>query len=114
MLTWIASPLLAALVAMALYSFYRITIRHVKIHLLRVDLFLRIGLILAGAFGSYSLGANNIANVMGVFVPVTPFTDFDLFGVATLTGVEQLFFIGGVAIAVGVFTYSRRVMETVG
>jgi PiT family inorganic phosphate transporter len=51
---------------------------------------------------------------MGVFVPVTPFTDFDLFGVATLTGVEQLFFIGGVAIAVGVYTYSRRVMETVG
>jgi len=113
-LTWIASPLLAAMVAMVLYSFYRLTIRHVKVHLLRIDQFLRIGLILAGAFGSYSLGANNIANVMGVFVPVTPFTDFELFGLITLTGVEQLFFIGGVAIAVGVYTYSRKVMETVG
>ncbi len=113
-LTWIASPVLSALVAMALYAFYRLTIRHVKVHMLRIDLFLRIGLILAGAFGSYSLGANNIANVMGVFVPVTPFTDFDLFGLITLTGVEQLFFIGGVAIAVGVYTYSRKVMETVG
>jgi len=113
-LTWIASPLLAAIVAMALYSFYRITIRRIKIHLLSVDRFLRIGLILAGAFGSYSLGANNIANVMGVFVPVTPFTEFDLFGLVTLSGVEQLFFIGGVAIAIGVYTYSRKVMETVG
>ena len=30
-------------------------------------------LLLAGAFGAYSLGANNIANVMGVFVPISPF-----------------------------------------
>ena len=35
-------------------------------------------LIVAGALGAYSLGANNIANVMGVFVPVTPFTDFQV------------------------------------
>ncbi len=28
-----------------------------------------------GAFAAYSLGANNIANVVGVFVPVSPFKD---------------------------------------
>ena len=36
-----------------------------------------------------------------------------MFGLFVLTPVEQLFLIGGVAIAVGVF-YSRRVMMTVG
>ena len=72
-------------------------------------------LILAGAFGSYSLGANNIANVMGVFVPVSPFTGFSLGGIVlTLSSVQQLFLLGAIAIGVGVFTYSKRVMLTVG
>jgi len=71
-------------------------------------------LILVGAFGSYSLGANNIANVMGVFVPVAPFDDLNVFGIFTLSSAQQLFLFGGIAIAVGIFTYSKKVMETVG
>jgi len=51
---------------------------------------------------------------MGVFVPVSPFPDLNLGGMGQLTGVHQLFLLGGIAISVGVFTYSRRVMETVG
>ena len=43
---------------------------------------------------------------MGVFVPDSPFRNLTLFGVVTITGVQQLFFLGAVAIAVGVFTYS--------
>jgi PiT family inorganic phosphate transporter len=78
------------------------------------DILIRYGLLLVGAFGSYSLGANNIANVMGVFVPVSPFSDISFYGWFTLSSAQQLFFIGAVAIAVGVFTYSRRVMATVG
>ncbi|HAA93933.1 MAG TPA: inorganic phosphate transporter, partial [Rhodospirillaceae bacterium] len=74
----------------------------------------RLGLILAGAFGSYSLGANNIANVMGVFVPSSPFNDISVAGLFTMTSAQQLFLIGAIAIAVGVFTYSKRVMLTVG
>ena len=38
--------------------------KKVKIHLVRMDIYMRIGLILTGAFGAYSLGANNIANVI--------------------------------------------------
>jgi len=78
------------------------------------DILTRYGLLLIGAFGSYSLGANNIANVMGVFVPLSPFSDISFFGWFNLSSAQQLFFIGGVAIAVGVFTYSKRVMATVG
>jgi PiT family inorganic phosphate transporter len=51
---------------------------------------------------------------MGVFIPDNPFSDLSVFGVVTLTGIQQLFFLGAVAIAVGVFTYSERVMGTVG
>ncbi|MCK9996087.1 MAG: inorganic phosphate transporter, partial [Candidatus Krumholzibacteria bacterium] len=56
----------------------------------------------------------NIANVMGVFMPDNPFNDLSVFGLFSLTGTQQLFFLGAVAISVGVFTYSERVMGTVG
>ena len=47
-------------------------------------------------------------------MPVSPFTDFALTEQFTLTSVQQLFLLGSIAIAVGVFTYSKRVMLTVG
>jgi PiT family inorganic phosphate transporter len=112
--TWVACPLLAAAFAMLFYSvFVRVSSRF-PVHLLWEDTLLRWGLIVVGAFGAYSLGANNIANVMGVFVPVAPFKTISLPGLFTITGTQQLFLIGGIAIAFGIFTYSRRVMETVG
>jgi len=110
---WIAGPILGALIAFVLYKGVRLLIRWTRPHLLRLDLYTRVGLVLAGAFGAYSLGANNIANVMGVFVESSPFRNIDVFGVLVLTPTEQLFSLGGIAIAVGVF-YSRRVMMTVG
>ncbi len=113
-ITWIACPLLTAIIAVGLFILVRWFIRVTKPHLLRLDFLTRLGLLLAGAFGSYSLGANNIANVMGVFVPDNPFGDLSVFGLFTLSGTQQLFFLGAVAIAVGVFTYSERVMGTVG
>lgn len=114
--TWVFSPILTALFALILYFLIAQIFRRVKIHLLRFDSWTRLLLIAAGAFGSYSLGANNIANVMGVFIESTGeiFSDISIAGLATLTGVQQLFLLGGIAIAVGVFTYSKRVMLTVG
>jgi PiT family inorganic phosphate transporter len=70
-------------------------------------------LIVAGAFGAYSLGANNIANVMGVFVPAFRLQDLDL-GLFSLSSDRQLFLLGGLAITAGILTYSKRVMETIG
>ncbi len=112
--TWVACPLLAAGFAMVFYTvFIRVSCRF-PVHLLWEDMLLRWGLILVGAFGAYSLGANNIANVMGVFVPVAPFETLTVAGLFDFTGAQQLFLIGGIAISIGIFTYSRRVMETVG
>lgn len=112
--TWVVCPLLAGLIAVPIFKLVEVGLRTLKLHLLRLDAYTRFALILAGAFGSYSLGANNIANVMGVFVPASPFTDFDVGTLFTLTSMQQLFLLGAIAIGVGVFTYSKRVMLTVG
>jgi len=110
---WVASPLIAAGTAILLHHAARALLRRFHLHLLQLDALTRAGLILAGAFGAYTLGANNIGNVMGVFVPAAPFTDVAL-GRVTLTGAQQLFLLGGLAIAVGIWTSSYRVMTTVG
>ena len=112
--TWVACPLLAAVFAMLFYTIFIRLLARFPVHLLWEDTLLRWGLILVGAFGAYSLGANNIANVMGVFVTVAPFKTLSVGGLFDFTGTQQLFLLGGLAISVGIFTYSRRVMETVG
>ena len=111
---WVICPILACVFAIVLLKVTQLLMRGMRMHLFRIDVATRYGLVIVGAFASYSLGANNIANVMGVFVPAAPFGDLDVFGVFTLNAAQQLFLLGGIAIAVGVFTYSKRVMLTVG
>ena len=112
--TWIICPLLSAVIAALLFTLAKIFVRKIGVGLIRMDGYTRLALILAGAFGAYSLGANNIANVMGVFVPVAPFHDLQFGQDFSVSSAQQLFLVGGLAIAVGVFTYSKRVMMTVG
>lgn len=66
------------------------------------NLLFSIGIIMAGCYGAYSLGSNNVANVTGVYVG------------AGLLSVPMASLIGGLSIAGGVLTYSRKVMMTVG
>ena len=113
-MTWILCPIIAGVIAMGLFTMTKNFILKRKLHILRLDAYTRTALLLAGAFGAYSLGANNIANVMGVFVPISPFTDVTVSNFFIFTSQEQLFLLGGIAIAVGVFTYSKKVMFTVG
>jgi len=111
--SWMISPVIAGVFAVLIYMLVRRVLGRIKIHILYLDFYNRIGLVAVGGFGAYSLGANNIANVMGVFVPVAPFRPFET-PLGTVSGSEQLFIIGGIAMAVGVFTYSAKVMGTVG
>ena len=112
--TWVLCPLLTAFFAYLLYKFTMWILYKVNIHILEQDTYNRIGLVLVGAFGAYSLGANNIANVMGVFVPSSPFTNLSLGSFFSINGTQQLFLLGAIAISIGVFTYSYKVMMTVG
>ena len=112
--TWIFCPILSGIIAVFLYWLIRKIIRKSHLHLLRRDSYTRIGLILAGAFGAYALGANNIANVMGVFVSSSPLHGVSLpFGLE-LNSTQVLFLLGSIAIGAGVITYSQKVMNTVG
>ena len=111
--TWIACPILGALFALVIYRLTVWTIRLFKPHILWLDQWTRIGLLVAGALGAYSLGANNIANVVGVFVPASPLGDLRVGNLFTMTGHQHLFLLGGISIAIGTF-FSRRVMMTVG
>ncbi|SHK30060.1 inorganic phosphate transporter, PiT family [Anaerobranca californiensis DSM 14826] len=112
--TWVFTPILGAIFAILFYWITNLLLKKRKIHLLRLDNYTRLALVLVGVFGSYSLGANNIANVMGVFINVSPFRDISVYNLFKFNGVQQLFLLGGIAIAVGVFTYSKKVMMTVG
>jgi PiT family inorganic phosphate transporter len=114
MIGWVLGPVLAAGFAIILFIATAAVLRYAKLHLLRIDAYTRFGLIAAGAFGAYSLGANNIANVVGVFIPAVPFTAFSIDGFLTITPAQQLFLLGGLAIAAGVCTYSGKVVHTVG
>jgi phosphate/sulfate permease len=111
--TWISGPVLGAIFAILLYILITRIKKASKMHLIRFESYIRTGLIIVGAFGAYSLGANNIANVMGVFVPAFNLQPLDL-GLFSLSSGQQLFLLGGLAIAVGIITYSKKVMETIG
>ncbi|MFO7573584.1 MAG: anion permease [Bacteroidales bacterium] len=111
--TWISGPILGGTIAVLLYMLLKWYKRRSGTHMIRFESHIRNGLILAGAFGAFSLGSNNIANVMGVFVPAIDLPGINL-GFITIGSGQQLFFLGGIAIAMGIITYSKRVMETVG
>ncbi len=114
LLTWVACPVIAGFIAVPLFLLTKRVINKAKLHLIRLDAYTRFALLVAGAFGAYSLGANNIANVMGVFVSSSPFTDFTIGDSYIFTSIQQLFLLGALAIAIGIFTYSKGVMMTVG
>ena len=65
-----------------------------------------------GAFASYSIGLNSSANVTALYYDAA----FAQTGVAAnlLTDARVAATIGGIAIALGVLTYSKKVMMTVG
>jgi inorganic phosphate transporter, PiT family len=99
---WFGTPVGAVLICMLLYKLLAAAYNRLTVSLFRADSLLRIGLVVAGSYASYALGANNVANATAVFV-----------GAGVLT-IFQAALVGGASIALGVLTYSRRVMETVG
>jgi len=111
--TWITGPVIGAVLAILLYILIVKIKKTSRIHLFRFESYIKKGLIIVGAFGAYSLGANNIANVMGVFIPSFNLEPLDL-GIFWLTSNQQLFLLGGLAISLGIITYSKKVMDTIG
>lgn len=99
---WVSTPFGAAIITIFLYFTVGKLTNVLAPTLFMYDKGLRWMLILAGSYGSYALGANNVANVTGPFAGPGMLSPF----AACL--------IGSGAIALGVLTYSRNVMLTVG
>jgi PiT family inorganic phosphate transporter len=99
---WFGTPIGGLLIAIVLYRLLAVFYNRSKIDLFDSDILLRLSLIVAGSYAAYALGANNVANVTAVFVAAGQLTVFT----AAL--------VGGLSIALGILTFSRGVMETVG
>jgi len=112
--TWVITPLLCCIFAVVFYHLFNKFFHKRAISLFRLDYFTRAGYIALVAFSAFSLGANNIANVMGMFVDTSPFTPITLFNTYLISAQTQLFFLGGVSIAVGIMTRSMSNARTVG
>lgn len=100
---WIGTPIGAMLIAIAAYRLIAWLSRRVPVSIFTRDKLLWMGLLCTGVYGSYALGANNVTNTTGIFSGLLP-------GVSD----SMLALIGGVAIAAGVLTFSRRVMVQLG
>jgi len=99
---WFGTPVGGVIIAIVLYKALSALYNRIEINLFQADIGLRLCLIGAGSYGAYALGANNVANVTGMFVSAGMLSVFS----ATL--------IGGLSIGLGVLSFSRGVMETVG
>ncbi len=100
---WILTPIGGLAIAFVLYKLLVLFLEE-KLNSFRFfEIFVKGGYIIAGVFGAYSLGANNVANVTGIFA-----------GELNVLSTSQAVLIGGLSIAIGVITYSKPVMSTVG
>ena len=101
-LSWVLTPLGGLIAAYLPYklatSFPAAAIGRFATH----DRLVRWGLVLATCYCAYSLGANNVANVTGVYV-----------GAGVLSTVAAAL-LGAAAIALGILTFSKNVIRTVG
>ena len=110
--TWVLCPLISGAIAVILYLVLKKILKSSSIHLLMQDQLTRMGMFVIAAVGAYALGANNIANVVGVFVQSCPFKPLSFGGIFSLSSEQVLFLLGAIAVSVGILTYSKKAIMT--
>ena len=110
--TWLINPLGAGLISFVLVFFVKKFLEERLTTMRSYDMLVKIGYLVAGSIAAYSIGVNSSASVTALYFDAA-YADT---GVATniLTDARLTAVIGGVAIAIGVLTFSKRVMMTVG
>ena len=99
---WIITPVSGIVFGYFLHRSLRYVLDKTITNITHLNYIYSTGILVAGCYGAYSLGANNVANVTGVYV-----------GSGLLSaGMASL--IGGISIAFGSLTYGKKVMMTVG
>ncbi len=110
--TWLINPLGAGIISFVIVFLSKKFLEKKLTSLNSYDKLVKTGYIIAGAFASYSIGVNSAASVTAFYFDGA----YETTGVAAnlLTSPLLTAAIGGVAIAIGVLTFSKRVMMTVG
>ncbi len=99
---WAFTPVTALVLSAVLHRGpLRLAVERIRSFSARNRFFL-VSVVLTGCYAAYGLGANSVANVTGVYVN------------AGLIREDMGALVGGLSIAAGILTYSRRVMLTVG
>ncbi len=104
-LCWLTVPFLSILISWIVYYVLFCCFKRLKIGILVNDIIIKYLLILVGCYASYALGANNVANVVGV-IP-QEFLNMSFSN-------SDLSLLAGLGIAFGVITYSKKIMLVVG
>lgn len=99
---WVLTPVAGLVLGYLLHHLLGFLLNRTVTGVAARNMLFTAGVLVFGCYASYCLGANNVANVTGIYV-----------GSGLLTP-QQASSWGGAFIAVGVLTYSRRVMLTVG
>jgi PiT family inorganic phosphate transporter len=99
---WIGTPIGGAIAAILVYKIVALFYNRLNLSMVESDALLRVGILAAGAYGAYALGANNVANVTAVFVG------------ADYLSMTLALLVGGLSIGLGIVTFGRPVMNTVG
>ncbi len=109
--TWILNPLGAGIVSFVLVKTLGRVMEKRFSSLSGYDNFIKAGYLIAGILGSFSIGLNSSANVTALY-----FDPHYTGGQAAnlLTDATLAAGLGGIAIAIGALTYSRKIMMTVG
>jgi PiT family inorganic phosphate transporter len=99
---WILTPIGGAILGYLLYHILKFIFDKTIPSLSYRNTVYSVGIIIAGCYGAYSLGANNVANVTGIYVG------------SGLLSYQAAALIGGISIVSGTLTYGKKVMITVG
>jgi PiT family inorganic phosphate transporter len=100
-LAWILCPLLSLGLGVAIYLLVRVLFRRI-IRSPEADRVLGWFLLASACYAAYSLGANNVGNVVGPIAIVSELPQ------------PMLIALGGLSMAVGVVTYGRGVADAIG
>lgn len=108
MSTWLINPVGAAIISFVIVFLFKKFLEKRVMSLGGYDKVVKIGYIIAGAYSAYTIGINSSASVTAFY--------YDSFGVGAnlLTSASFTAILGGLTIALGVLTFSKRVMMTVG
>ncbi len=108
MSTWLINPLGAAAISFVLVLILKKFIEKRLTSMRHYDMVVKIGYLVAGGFSAFSIGQNSSASVTAFYYDATGL------GANLLTNARLTAIIGAAAIAIGVLTFSKRVMMTVG